>query len=75
MIRRKMQYIQETDKKLPLSIDGFIQKLDKGPLPELYNAIYQTVKDNAKKNDYGVVLQAQNWQQQKFGLLLVTGNR
>ena len=50
MVQRKMQHRQETDKKWPLSIDEFMQELDKGPLPELYNAIFYTLEDTGKKN-------------------------
>ena len=48
-----MHHRQETDKNMPVSIHEFMQELDKGPLPELYNAIYHTLKDSAKKNEYG----------------------
>ena len=70
-----MQHRQESDKRLPLSIDEFMQKMDKGPLPELFNAIYHTLKDNVKKNEYGYCVTSTKLAATKFGLLLVTGNR
>ncbi len=39
--------------KLPLSPEDLIRTLDRGVLPEIYNAIHYTLSDSAKLNEYG----------------------
>ena len=56
MIRRKLNAKKKTEMELPLSPEEFLSMLDEGPLPEIYNAIYYSMHDNGKKNEYGYVI-------------------
>ncbi len=49
MIRRRLQCRDEQPTKLPLTAEEFFLELDRGPPPDLYNAIFYTIKDDAKK--------------------------
>ncbi len=53
MIRRKLQCRDEKSRKWPLTAEEFFLELDRGPPPDLYNAIFYTISDDAKKNEYG----------------------
>ena len=55
LIRRKIKERLQEEKEIewPYSPEELVRMLDKGPLPELYNAIYYTVNGNFKLNKYG----------------------
>ncbi len=53
MIRRKLKMKTQEKPEWPLSPEELICKLDEGPLPDLYNAIYYSMYDNMKKNEHG----------------------
>ena len=53
LIKRKVCERNEEAIELPLSTEQLTQLLDKGPLPGLYNAIYSTLFDGLKKNEFG----------------------
>ena len=48
MVRRKME-LTKKDSDFPYTPEGLIENLNKGPLPDLYNVIYLTIKDTCKK--------------------------
>ena len=52
-IRRKLSDRNDESLEWPLSPEKLVALLHKAPLPELYNAIYYTLYDTAKKNTYG----------------------
>ena len=53
MIRRKVRHRHQQKSEWPLSPEELMVVLDKGPIPQLYNAIYHILKDDGKQNKYG----------------------
>ena len=53
IIKRKVCERNEEAIEWPLSREQLAQLLDKGALPELYNAMYHTLFDGSKKNEFG----------------------
>ena len=44
----------------PYTPGGLIENLDKGPLPDLYNVIYLTIKDICSLNQHGYAVTTSN---------------
>ena len=59
MLRRKLQARKQNGTSLPLSPEEFLSMLDQGPLPDLYNAIYYSMCDRGKRNEYGYMITSQ----------------
>ena len=55
MIRRKFEERKISEETWLLTPDELLSKLDSGPLPELYNAIYFSIYERGKINQYGYV--------------------
>ena len=55
LIRRKLESPVKEENKWPLTPDELIEEVNKGPSPELYNAIYYSMYDSGKINSYGFV--------------------
>ena len=53
MVRRKVAVKEKEHHQWPLSPEELIAKLDDGPLPDLYNAIYYSIYDQGEKNEHG----------------------
>ena len=53
MVRRQVQKIADKKKQWPLTPEELTEMLDRGPAQCLYNAIYYTMHDHAKLNEYG----------------------
>ena len=55
LIQRKIKKCVEDEKKfeLPYNPEELIGMLDRGPLPEICNAVYYSVKGHLKLNQYG----------------------
>ena len=56
MVRRKLQARKQNGTSWPLSPEDFLSMLDQGPLPDLYNAIYYSMCDRVKRNEYGYMI-------------------
>ena len=56
MIRRQLQSSSKQKRQWPLTPEELTDLLDRGPLQSLYNAIYYTMHDSAKKNEYGYAI-------------------
>ena len=54
-IRRKFESKVKKEEKWPLSPDEMMNELNKGPSPDLYNALYFSKYDYGKINDYGYI--------------------
>ena len=52
MIRRKVASFDD-DIQWPLTPEKLLEVMDKGPIPELFNAIYYTVHNSGKLNEFG----------------------
>ena len=52
MIRRKVASFDD-DIQWPLTPKKLLEVMDKGPIPELFNAIYYTMHDSGKVNEFG----------------------
>ena len=52
MVRRKMELTKKAS-DFPYTPEGLIENLNKGPLPDLYNVIYLTIKDTCSLNENG----------------------
>ena len=48
MARRKLQTCNQLRESWPMSIDDIENFVQRGPLPELYNAIYATINSSFK---------------------------
>ena len=48
MVRRKLQTCNQLRESWPMSIDDIENFVQRGPLPELYNAIYATINSSFK---------------------------
>ena len=53
MIRRKLQTCNQLRESWPMSIDDIENFVQRGPLPELYNAIYATINPSFKVHSTG----------------------
>ena len=53
MIQRKFEERKTSEDTWPLTPDKLLSKLDSRPLPELYNAIYFSIYERGKINQYG----------------------
>ena len=52
MVRRKMELTKKAS-DFPYTHEGLIENLNQGPLPDLYNVIYLTIKDTCSLNEHG----------------------
>ena len=54
LIQRKIKKRLENEKKFewPYNLEELMGMLDRGPLPEIYNAIYYSIKGHLKLNQY-----------------------
>ena len=59
MIRRKVLE-KESLNDWPMSPEDLIDKMDSGPLPEIYNAIYYSMHEKGTLNGYGYAVTPQN---------------
>ena len=53
MVRRKLQTSNQLRESWPMSIDDIENFIQRGPLPEVYNAIYATIKPSFKVHSTG----------------------
>ena len=53
MVRRKLQTCNQLRESWPMSIDDIENFVQRGPLPELYNAIYATINPSFKVHSSG----------------------
>lgn len=53
MIRRKVNTRIEEESSWPCTPEELTEKLDRGPLQEIYNLIYATIDLNYRSNEYG----------------------
>ena len=53
MIKRKLKCLEQKSDDFPFTEDKLISELEKGPMTDLYNVIYLTVKDNCQLNKHG----------------------
>jgi len=53
MMKGKIEKRKAEVMQWPCTLEELIDRLDRGPLKELYNVIYATIDDNFKVNEYG----------------------
>eukprot|EP00795_Rhopilema_esculentum_P000574 gene574-10262_t len=53
MVKRKLEARRNAPRQWPCTTEEILSQLDRGPLPEIYNAIFYTLKDYGEKNEYG----------------------
>ena len=53
MLRRKLNERQKSDVSWPLTPEELLSRIDTGPLPEIYNAIYFSIYESGSINQYG----------------------
>ena len=53
MVRHKLEARENAPRQWPCTTEEIMNQLDRGPLPEIYNAIFYTLKDYGEKNEYG----------------------
>ena len=70
MVRRKMELTKKAS-DFPYTPEGLIENLNKGPLPDLYNVIYLTIKDTCSLNEHGYAVT--KILLRRYGLQLTTG--
>lgn len=57
MIKRKaLNSKKDDDAQFPFTPEQLLKNIDKGPLPDLYNAIYLTLQDTYTINSYGYAI-------------------
>ena len=60
MIRRKIEEKKKDVDKWPLTPEELLSRMDEGPLPELYNAIYFCKHEYGTLNDHGYAITSAN---------------
>ena len=53
MVKRKLQARENAPTQWSCTSKEIMNQLDRGPLPEIYNVIFYTLKDYREKNEYG----------------------
>ena len=53
MIRRNLQNKHQQERKWSLTTEELMYELDKGPSPDLYNAIYYMLNEDGERNEHG----------------------
>ena len=74
MVRRKLQTCNQLRESWPMSIDDIENFVQRGPLPELYNAIYATINPSFKVHSTGYAVTPSHQMQQKYGQSRLIGS-
>ena len=74
MVRRKLQTCNQLRESWPMSIDDIDNFVQRGPLSELYNAIYATINPSFKVYTSRYAVNLYTKVQQKYGQSLLIGS-
>ena len=74
MVRRKLQTCNQLRESWPMSIDDIENFVQRGPLPEFYNAIYATINLSFKIHSSGYAVNLHTKVQQKYGQSRLIGS-